>query len=83
MQQMCRVLGERSQTDQEYLPEFAAAHSVNEQLQTITDPDKDDFNRIVRLLADIDRVPHANGSLWFDYKIHVMAMLRVNGFNQQ
>jgi hypothetical protein len=80
MQKICEVFYERSHKDREYLPEYEAAKAVNDIILKTDVPQQEHFQEIVRLLRAVDDVPHANGSAWFDYKIHTMATLRVNGF---
>ncbi len=79
---MCDVMELRSQTDSGYLPQFEAARSVNQILQTVESPDTVDFTRIIGILESVNKQPDSYGSLWFDYTIHVIATLRENGYKQ-
>ena len=82
MQMMCRVFEANSRTREEYLPEFKASKAINELIEKVAKPSTGDFLAILNILNDLDNVQHKNGSQWFDYKIHVSATLRANGFER-
>lgn len=77
---ICRIFGERSVSDKDYLPEYEAAKSINAIIRDVAEPQLSDFLAINKILKEVDNVLHADGSAWFDYKLHVGATLRINGF---
>ena len=40
-----------------------------------------DIEKIENLIKDINRIEHHNGLQWYDYKIHLNALIRENGYN--
>lgn len=77
---MCQVFERQSKTLSISLPEFEASKTINNLIENIKTPYVEDFKNIINLLKEVDNVEHTNGSQWLDYKIHVWATLRVNGF---
>jgi hypothetical protein len=80
MQMMSRIFGERSSLQELYLPEYEASKLINEIIQMTDEPKYTHFQKIVSIIEGVESVQHANGAAWLDYKLHVVATLRVNGF---
>ncbi|MDO6803971.1 hypothetical protein Q4595_16085 [Wenyingzhuangia sp. 1_MG-2023] len=80
MEMMCRTFGNKSKSDSLFLPEYRTSEKINELIQLIEKPTQSEFEKIVDLIKNTDKMEHYNGSQWYDYKIHLNAILRENGF---
>lgn len=81
MQMMSQAFERESNNYSEVWPEFQASKAINNLIESLANPNASDFQEIETILTSVDNVAHRNGSQWYDYKIHVMATLRVNGYN--
>jgi hypothetical protein len=81
MQMMCNTFKDNSNTNAEYLPEFMGSKSINDILQNSTKLETEDVNDILKILVNVDLSNHYNGSQWYDYKIHLNALLQEKGFD--
>ncbi|GAK77272.1 hypothetical protein JCM19296_2879 [Nonlabens ulvanivorans] len=77
---MCRMFESNSKNDKLYLPEYEISNEINEMIKLIDNPTQSDFHKIEELIKNIDKTEHHNGSQWYDYKIHLNALLLENGF---
>ena len=80
MNMMCRTFESNSKNDILYLPEYETSKEINEMIKLIENPTQADFHKIEELIKNIDKIEHHNGSQWYDYKIHLNALLGENGF---
>lgn len=80
MKIMCDYFEAKSKSNPLFIPEYKASKEVNRMIRTYDKPTDVEFNKIIDLIKDVDKVPHQNGIQWFDYKIHLNATLRKNGF---
>ena len=83
MRMMSRVFETQSKIYEDSLPEFEASKTINDLIENLANPKDSDFKKIENILTNVDNVRRMNGSQWYDYKIHVNATLRVNGYNSQ
>lgn len=78
---LCCTYFERNiQNNSTFEPEFKTSKIINSILETkqiLTDSDVSD---IVRLMNDIKKVEHYDGSGWLDYKMKLGHFLRLSGF---
>jgi hypothetical protein len=81
MKLMCANFAEKSKSNALFLPEYETSKKINQMIESINKPTASDFNKIVDLIKTTDIKEHYNGAQWFDYKIHLNALLRDNGFN--
>ncbi|GAA3592614.1 hypothetical protein Q4Q39_05695 [Flavivirga amylovorans] len=81
MNMMTRTFESNSKSNKLYLPEYEVSNEINKMIKLIEKPSQSDFKKIERLIKEIDKTEHHNGSQWYDYKIHLNAVLRENGFN--
>ena len=82
MRMMVRTFKSNSIKHPTFLPEFKASKSINEIIESTTKPTEETFSEILKILSEIDLTEHYNGSQWHDYKIHLNAILRENGFEK-
>ncbi|WP_179317985.1 hypothetical protein [Winogradskyella undariae] len=80
MEMMCRAFGNKSKSNSLFLTEYKASEEINEMISSINKPTQSDFEKIVGVIKNTDSTKHYNGSQWYDYKIHLNALLRENGF---
>ncbi|WP_289046520.1 hypothetical protein [uncultured Olleya sp.] len=78
---MCRKFESNSKKDKLFLPEYEISKEINEMIQLIDKPSQSDFEKIEELIKSLNSIEHYNGSQWYDYKIHLNAILRENGFD--
>jgi len=81
MQMMCKSFKSNSEKHIDFLPEFKASESINAILQQSDILTPENHREILRILADIDLTEHYDGSQWLDYKIHLNALLRHQGYH--
>lgn len=81
MQMMCRYFESNSKSNKLYLPEFTISKKINDIIENEENGAKG-IQKIFKLLAEIESLEDKNDSHWHDYKIHVMCVLRENGFNE-
>lgn len=79
---LCCTYFERNiQSNSTFEPEFKASKIINSILETkqiLTDTDVSD---IAKLIKDIKKIEHYDGSGWLDYKMRLNHFLRLNGFD--
>ena len=80
MEMMCKTFAEKSKSNSLFLPEYETSEKINGMICSINKPTESDFNKIIDLIKKTDLKEHYNGSQWYDYKIHLNALLRENGF---
>ena len=80
MEMMCKTFAEQSKSDSLFLPEYETSEEINRMISSIDKPTDSDFNEIIDIIKNIDTKEHYDGSQWYDYKIHLNALLRENGF---
>jgi hypothetical protein len=80
MEMMCETFADKSKMDSLFIPEFETSEEINEMIRSINKPTESDFNKIIDLIKKTDLREHYDGSQWHDYKIHLNALLRYNGF---
>ncbi|MCP2029791.1 hypothetical protein L1276_004985 [Flavobacterium sp. HSC-32F16] len=81
MQMMCSYFESNSKNNEFYLPEFTASKKIND----IIENEENSFEgvmKILELLAEIDNLKLKKDVHWFDYKLHVLSVLRQNGFSE-
>lgn len=81
MQMMCRYFESKSKDNDLYLPEFTASKSINNVIQ-YEENSVEGIQKILKTLAEIENSQHYNDAHWLDYKMHVMAVLRENGYTE-
>lgn len=81
MEKMCKNFGDKSKIDSMFLPEFISSKEINQMIILIEKPKETDFKKILDLIKNTDTEEHFGGSMWHDYKIHLNALLKENGFN--
>ncbi|SEP02203.1 hypothetical protein SAMN05444671_4616 [Flavobacterium sp. CF108] len=81
MQMMCRYFESNSKLNKFYLPEFTISKKINDIIEN-EENSFDGIMKILELLAEIDNLEHPNDIHWFDYKLHVLSVLRQNGFSE-
>ncbi|WP_269236594.1 hypothetical protein [Flavobacterium flavigenum] len=81
MKMMSRYFESNSKVDELYLLEFRTSNLINNIIENEDDNEKG-IQETFKLLAEIESLEHKNDSHWLDYKIHVMCVLRENGFNE-
>jgi len=77
----CTYFASNIQNNSTFEPEFKTSKTINSILETkqiLTDADVTD---IVRLMNDIKKVEHYDGSGWLDYKMRLGHFLRLSGFD--
>lgn len=79
MKNMALYFERHAATDKTYLPASEAAQKINEIIETVINPDENDFLLIRQMLENAFPDKYSYGSHWYDYKIHVVATLRING----
>ncbi|MFD1602246.1 hypothetical protein ACFSJW_18405 [Flavobacterium artemisiae] len=77
MQMMCRYFESQSKKNILHVPEFIASSLINDIIQ------KEEENliaskKIEEILAEMKVTEHQNNVHWYDYKIHVMNVLKEN-----
>ena len=77
---MCRKFESNSKKDKLFLSEYEISKEINKMIKLIDKPTQSDFYKIEELIKNIDKTEHYNGSQWYDYKIHLNALLGENGF---
>ena len=79
---LCCTYFERNiQNNSKFAPEFKVSKIINSILETkqiLTDSEVSD---IVKLINDLKKVEHYDGSGWLDYKMRLAHFLRLSGFN--
>ena len=79
---LCCTYFERNiQSNFTFEPEFKTSKTINSILETkqiLTDTDIAD---IVRLINEIKKIEHYDGSGWLDYKMRLGHFLRLSGFD--
>ena len=79
---LCCIYFERNiQSTSTFEPEFKTSKIINSLLETkqiLTDTDVAD---IVRLMNNIKKLEHYDGSGWLDYKMRLGHFLRLSGFD--
>ena len=79
---LCCTYFERNiQSNSTFEPEFKTSKIINSILETkqiLTDSDVSD---IVKLINDIKKVKHYDGSGWADYKMRLGYFLKLGGFD--
>lgn len=81
MEMLSKAFGVKSEIDSLFLPEFITSKEINQMIILIERPTETDFKKILDLIKKTDKEEHFGGSMWHDYKIHLNALLRENGFN--
>lgn len=77
MKIMCKYFGAKSEYGDLYSIEFETSKNINSIIEKEEDSNVGN-EKILSLLAEVEE--HFGNVQWLDYKIHVMATLRVNGF---
>ncbi|CAL2101239.1 conserved protein of unknown function [Tenacibaculum sp. 190130A14a] len=80
MEIMCRNFEERSKNNLLFLPQHKVSKKINSLIRSIEKPTDLELNTIADLVKNIENIEHYGGSAWHDYKIHVNAILKENGF---
>lgn len=80
MEMMCKTFHSKSKNDDLFKTEYVVSKQINHLIKTISRPNKSDFENIVKLIKDVEKTEHYDGSQWFDYKIHLNAILKENGY---
>lgn len=80
MEMMCKTFGDNSKRNSLFLPEYKASKEINQMIHSIERLNKCDLDKIVDLIKKTDTTEHYDGSQWYDYKIHLNALLIENGF---
>jgi len=80
MEMMSRNFGAKSKSNSLFLSEHEISKEINGMIRSIKKPTETEFKNIVELIKSIDNTEHYDGSQWYDYKIHLNAILRINGF---
>ena len=81
MNMMCRTFELNSKHNELFKPEYEISKEINRLIEIIEVPTEADFKKIEDLIVSINSTKHHNGSQWYDYKIHLTALLRANGAN--
>jgi len=81
MQMMCRTFQSAAEKYADFQPEFIASKSINDILQKSNTLTNEGFIEILKILTDIDLTKHKDGSQWYDYKIHLNALLGQKGYD--
>lgn len=81
MEMMSKIFGTKSKSNPLYLLEYKVSKKINQLINDIESPKSSDFKIITDLINNINKTEHHNGSQWLDYKIHLNAVLRENGFD--
>lgn len=80
MQMMCRYFKSQSETQELSMPEYQASKAINEIILG-SDQDLSRATASIRnVLSELDLVAHKNDVHWYDYRLHVNAVLRENKF---
>jgi hypothetical protein len=82
MLKVCEYFRQHAETDQLFLPEFRAASNINDIIRTHHRLHKKEVVRILKLVNDVDRGEHYDGTGWFDYKVRLKFFLKQNGFDE-
>lgn len=77
MQMMCRYFESQSKENVLCVPEFIASSLINDIIQNEED-NMIAFKKIKEILAEMEETEHKNDVHWYDYKIHLMSVLRNN-----
>ena len=77
----CTYFGRNIQNNSTFEPEFKTSKIINSILETKQVLTDNDVNDIVRLMNDIKKVEHYDGSGWLDYKMRLGHFLRLSGFD--
>lgn len=77
MQMMCRYFETKSKYDDLYVIEFETSKVINSIIEN-EEGDIVGIEKILDLLAIVEKSNHAGGSHWHDYEIHVLGILRLN-----
>src|SRR6185436_13823024 len=64
-----------------FQPEAKASKTINKLIETLQELRKDDIQRMVDIINNVENIQHYNGSGWMDYKMHFLCLLRQNGFD--
>nr|WP_199000731.1 hypothetical protein [Flavobacterium sp. ASV13] len=81
MQMMCQYFESKSKDNDLYLPEFTTSKSINDIIK-YEENSTEGIQKILKSLAKIEKMEHHNDVHWLDYKIHIMAVLRENGYKE-
>jgi len=77
---MCKKFNIQSKEENLFLPEYLASKEINEIIKRIENLAELDFKTIIEIIKKTENSNHYSGSLWYDYKIHLSAILKENGF---
>lgn len=79
---LCCTYFERNiQSNSTFEPEFKASRIINSILQTKQILTESDVSDIVKLINDMKKVEHYDGSGWLDYRMRLGHFLRLSGFD--
>ena len=79
---LCCAYFERNiQNNSDFEPEFNTSKMINSILDTNQILTEEDVKNIVKLVNDVDKIEHYDGSGWKDYKMRLSHFFRLLGFD--
>lgn len=81
MGQICEYFRRNAQDQPLFEPEFKTASFINAIIESLSDLQQEDVVRILHAINATEDIEHYEGSGWMDYKMHLNALLKKNGFD--
>lgn len=80
LQSVCKYFERHSKANPLFIPEYKAAEQINSLIQAQSAFGYSDAVEIIRIINEVEKMEHYDGTGWFDYKIRLCSWLRANGF---
>ena len=77
---ICEYFKSNIENNSLFQSEFALAEKINSNIAQTDQLSKVDVVELLQTCNGINNIEHYNGSAWLDYKMHLVHLLKLNGF---